>query len=76
MPSSLLQMQREPLLTWKPDLLPGMLEYTVPNNGVDKDILTTQANEQAAAKRLKHQWNPKQVGGVWNVPTEDAEFKL
>jgi len=50
----------------------------VPNFGLDHDIATSQANEQATESKLNHQWVPKwdEEKEKFEVPSPDIEFKL
>ena len=50
----------------------------MPNFGLDHDIATSQANEQATESKLNHQWVPKwdEEKEKFEVPSPDIEFKL
>ena len=74
---SQINMEREPLLTWKAtEPASHPVDYFVPNFGVDHEIVATQNHEKLVSKALGA-WNPKQdKDGKWIVPTEDAFFKL
>jgi hypothetical protein len=76
---ALAQLDREPLLTWRPKQKKGdyPVDYFVPNFGIDKDIVDAQKHISDAEKRLKHKWVPKQdEEDKWIVPKEEAVFKL
>ena len=72
------ELNREPLLTWKPKPKKGHpVDYFVPNFGVDEDIAATIKNTDAAEKSLGHKWTPVQdEEDKWVVPTVTAEFKM
>jgi len=45
--------------------------YTVPDFGVDHDIIATHKHLRDTEKRLKHKWRPKKnEDGKYVVPTE------
>ena len=52
------QLDREPLLTWKPKARKNAypMDYKVPNFGQDPDIIATQKSLATAEKRLKRKW--------------------
>ena len=52
------------------------MDYPVPNFGVDKDVLDTQAHEAAASEATGHTWTPvfDEETEKWIVPTETPEF--
>lgn len=58
----------------KPDHPTG---YSVPDFGVDEDVIATQAHMKQQEKTLGVNWNPDQDdSGKWIVPTSEAEFHL
>ena len=62
--------QREPLLTWKPtDPASHPVDYFVPNFGMDHEIKASLEHSKA--------WTPvKDEDDEWIVPKEDAFFKI
>jgi hypothetical protein len=72
------EIEREPLLTWKPkDPKSHPVDYFVPNFGVDHEIVATHKHMGDAEKRLKHKWVPKKdEDDKWVVPTEETFFHI
>ena len=62
----LVQLDREPLLSWKPKPKKNShpIDYFVPNFGQDRDIKATNKHLDDAEKRLNHHW-------VWQKPEEE-----
>ena len=76
--ASAVSVSREPLLTWAPtEPASHPINYPVPNFGVDHEILATSKHTAQAEKQLGITWTPTQdEDGVWDTPTETAQFHL
>jgi len=49
------------------------MDYPVPDFGLDRDVVSTQAHEKAAEESVGHVWK---VDKWEDLPKVDAEFKL
>ena len=76
----MVQLDREPLLSWKPKVPKshGPVDYFVPNFGKDHDIKASQTHEGNAESELKHEWTPvkDEKTEKWIVPTSSVDFRL
>ena len=77
-PKDFTLLERDPLLTWAPTPpTKWKMNYFVPHFGADDDIIVSKASEVAASESLGHQWIPtKDEDGEWELPSEDAIFKI
>jgi hypothetical protein len=65
------EIDREPLLTWKPKVPKSHpVDYFVPNFGQDQEIKASLKHTADAEKRLKHKWIPAAK------PKPQAEYKV
>jgi hypothetical protein len=65
-------------LTWAPTPPKSHpINYFVPHFGEDHDVVATKKHESQAGETLGHTWTPtKDKDGEWELPSEDAFFRL